>query len=323
MPTINQQQQPSSGGGLRAESPEEKAGWRLLRAWLREQGVAPGETFTVRGTITKIILDGQADAPRYWSKKQRNDKGEEKDWYFVKAATAITDPHFGKPGLLSFPHKNVGAAFFDGRNHDGSRSNLRGGMYNVHLACTGQEPGEKLVAGNGDWNTEDYENRPLLLRIAFEGLVEEGSRYVGTKADLTLFVNGFEKDPDVHKVKAAAFWGERPEANGASAPAPAAQQAIENARVDQTVATERQVRFLYAIGREAEMDEDAVNDWSLELYSREVEELTRRDISTLIDAMQRRRNELVDTRARQAAAGTVTATAEPKKPTNPDDDVDF
>lgn len=57
-------------------------------------------------------------------------------------------------------------------------------------------------------------------------------------------------------------------------------------------ATERQVKFIRAIAREAGLDEQELADWTQELYSQEVDQLNRRDASTLIEALQRRRNEV-------------------------------
>ena len=57
-------------------------------------------------------------------------------------------------------------------------------------------------------------------------------------------------------------------------------------------ATERQVKFIRAIAREAGLDEQELADWSQELYSKPVDQLDRRDASTLIEALQRRRNEV-------------------------------
>ncbi|HEY8601661.1 MAG TPA: hypothetical protein VIL85_24760 [Thermomicrobiales bacterium] len=57
-------------------------------------------------------------------------------------------------------------------------------------------------------------------------------------------------------------------------------------------ATERQVKFIRAIAREAGLDEQELADWTRELYNQEVDQLNRRDASTLIEALQRRRNEV-------------------------------
>lgn len=57
-------------------------------------------------------------------------------------------------------------------------------------------------------------------------------------------------------------------------------------------ATERQVKFIYAIAREGGLDEQELAVWSQELYQQDVDHLNRRDASTLIEALQRRRNEV-------------------------------
>lgn len=57
-------------------------------------------------------------------------------------------------------------------------------------------------------------------------------------------------------------------------------------------ATERQVKFIYAIAREAGLDEQELAAWSQELYAQDVDRLNRRDASTLIEALQRRRGEV-------------------------------
>lgn len=57
-------------------------------------------------------------------------------------------------------------------------------------------------------------------------------------------------------------------------------------------ATERQVKFIYAIAREAGLDEQEVTIWSQDLYSQDIEQLNRRDASSFIEALQRRRNEV-------------------------------
>jgi hypothetical protein len=70
-----------------------------------------------------------------------------------------------------------------------------------------------------------------------------------------------------------------------------ARPAQENDQGSQR-ATERQVRFIYAIAREAGLDEQELADWSQELYKQEVDQLNRRDASALIEALQRRRSEV-------------------------------
>ena len=57
-------------------------------------------------------------------------------------------------------------------------------------------------------------------------------------------------------------------------------------------ATERQVKFIRAIAREAGLDDAELAAWCQEQYNQGVDELNRRDASALIEALQRRRNEV-------------------------------
>ena len=57
-------------------------------------------------------------------------------------------------------------------------------------------------------------------------------------------------------------------------------------------ATERQIKFIHAIAREAGLDEGELESWSEELYGVGVNALNRRDASALIEQLQRRRNEV-------------------------------
>jgi hypothetical protein len=52
------------------------------------------------------------------------------------------------------------------------------------------------------------------------------------------------------------------------------------------------VKFIYAIAREAGLDEQELATWAHELYGKEVDQLSRRDASALIEALQRRRGEV-------------------------------
>ncbi len=56
-------------------------------------------------------------------------------------------------------------------------------------------------------------------------------------------------------------------------------------------ATERQVKFIYAIGKEARLDQAAVDTLSRGLFGGAVNELNRRDATLLIEEVQRQRNE--------------------------------
>lgn len=57
-------------------------------------------------------------------------------------------------------------------------------------------------------------------------------------------------------------------------------------------ATERQIKFIHAIAREAGLDEGELESWSEELYGVGISALNRRDASALIEQLQRRRNEV-------------------------------
>jgi hypothetical protein len=361
MAKMDQTKQPGSGGGTYEETPAQKEGWKKLRAYVREQGLAKGDTFTVKGTVAKIKLDGTDDNPRYFTSKQTNDKGEEKDWPFVKAYCAITDPAFGPPGTLDFPPKNVGASFFDGKTSKGQSPN-RGGMFNLHKAVTGNDPSEALIKGNGSWDTEDYENQPILLRLLFDGKAEVDSPYANRRAGMVLWVNGFEKDREVHKAPAADWDDEDDEEDapfptsmeksaGSSATAAAAKSTVPasssgntisnstdaatiakaNADLSVLPATERQVAFVYALGRECDMDKHMLAGWCEATYECEPEMLTRKEASAAIDALQRKRNELDGITGMQAlkevtpTEGTdeLVGVGVSKKPTPPKDDSDL
>ncbi|HEY8600077.1 MAG TPA: recombinase RecT [Thermomicrobiales bacterium] len=56
-------------------------------------------------------------------------------------------------------------------------------------------------------------------------------------------------------------------------------------------ATQRQVRFIFAIGKEAGLDDLTVDTRAQEMFGGTVEQLNRRDAVLLIEALQRRRNE--------------------------------
>lgn len=74
--------------------------------------------------------------------------------------------------------------------------------------------------------------------------------------------------------------------------APAASAPQPQTDLTQLPATEKQVKFARAIAREAGIDEHELTTWTQELYGQDVDQLNRRDMSTLIEALQRRRNEV-------------------------------
>lgn len=75
-------------------------------------------------------------------------------------------------------------------------------------------------------------------------------------------------------------------------PAGAAYRVVDAPIQRDQRATERQVSFLRRIAREAGLDEAELAAWSQERYRQDVDELNRRDASALIEALQRRRNEV-------------------------------
>lgn len=328
MPAINQSKQPSTGGGTYQETPEQKEAWRKLRAHMRSLNLGVGDTFTVKGTIAKVLLDGTADNPRYFTKKQVKDDRTEYDWPFVKVMAAITDPAFGTPGTLDFPAKNVGASFFDGVTKKGRNPN-RGGMYNLHVAVTGEEPGEALKAGHGSWDTEDYENKPLLLRLVYQGKEEEGSAYADRRLGMKLFIAGFEKDRDVHR--AVADLDDEDDGDeivpfAAPSPSAAVVAARQNADLAATPATDRQLQFLGTLARELGMGNVALDDFAVEIVGHSLGVLTRKQASTVIDALQRERVKDVAPEDRPArkdeGTGELVGVGVSKKPLE-DDDTDF
>jgi hypothetical protein len=322
MPAVNQSKQPSAGGSAYQETPEQKEAWRKLRTYMRSLNLGVGDTFTVKGTIAKILLDGTEDNPRYFTKKQVKDDQTEYDWPFVKVLAAITDPAFGKPGTLDFPAKNVGASFFDGVTKKG-RSPNRGGMYNLHVAVTGEEPGEALKAGHGSWDTEDYENKPLLLRLVYQGKEEEGSAYADRRLGMRLFIAGFEKDRDVHRASADLDDedDDAPWPKGQDVPVPVEVHAtIKNADLAVTPATERQVSFIYALGRELGMSKPEVDGFCEGLFDSEPQLLTRKEASAAIDALQKKR--LDDPAPAEDGKDELVSVRVSKKPLE-DDDTSF
>jgi hypothetical protein len=328
MTKLNQGQQPNTGGGTYQETPEQKEAWKKLRAYMRSLNLGVGDTFTVKGTVAKVLLDGTADHPRYFTKPQVKDDGSTYDWPFVKVMAAITDPAFGRPGVLDFPAKNVGASFFDGVTKKG-RSPNRGGMYNLHVAVTGEEPGDDLKAGRGDWDTEDYENRPILLRLVYQGKEEEGSAYADRRLGMKLFIAGFEKDRDVHRAS-SDLDDEDDDSPFDPDPVVATERNVERVRAQAettraadlsvTPATERQVSFVYAIGREAGMGREEVDGFCEGLFDAGPELLTRKEASTVIDALQRKRNDMPA--PPEDGKDELVGVGVSKKPLE-DDDTDF
>lgn len=329
MPRFNQPQQGGGQGTRFAEGPEEKAAWQKVRQYISREKIMPGETFTLPGTITKIRFNGTDENPSYFTEmvKDRN-TGEMKERHYVYVICAITDPRFGSPGTAGLPPKKVTPNWFDGRNRDGTRGNARGGFYHIHVATLHEEPPQELVSGGADWETEWYENKPILLRLIYLGDEDPGGRYADQRAGMRIFVEGFER------LRAAAQTTD----NGQPTPEAQALQAQANV-AENTGISERQVKFIDALITQAGMDILQGEDFVYKLMGKGVDDLSRGEASTVIDALRRR---VLGTQVAQpdptvsaipatsasssgpppvGAASTVAAGATPTS--GDDDDVDF
>lgn len=336
MPRFNQPQQGGGQGTRFTEGPEEKAAWQKLRQYISREKIMPGETFTLPGTITKIRFNGSDDNPSYFTEmvKDRN-TGEMKERHYVYVICAITDPRFGTPGTAGLPPKKVTPNWFDGRNRDGTRGNARGGFYHIHVAALHEEPPQELVNGGADWETEWYENRPLLLRLVYLGDEDPGGRYADQRAGMRIFVESFER------LREAA------QTTDDGQPTPQAQALQAQANVAENAGiSERQVKFIDALIAQAGMDEMEGFQFVLNLMGKDIDSLTRGEASTIIDALRRRVLEVnppaggpsaasaAPTAAVRSTASTATeAPAQPTSDSTPtrsgtvtrtsDDDVDF
>lgn len=180
----------------RVETAAEKLAWRAMKDEMRKQRISrPDQKFTVPGYIVK--LEGDPNDP---SKPVIIDNAKfnpEKPTRAVLNATVKTT----LPGceLIEF-RKQIGYSFFDGYGRKGDRSpmQMRGGLWHIHYSVTGNEVPKELVDGKVGFDTDDYcgPQHPLLLRLVFKGVIEEGQDYYGTRGNIKLYLDGFEPDPD-------------------------------------------------------------------------------------------------------------------------------
>ena len=186
----------NAGGGTYEESEEEKAAWKQVRQFVRDQRIAVDGRFKVKGYISKFI---ENDGSIFYVTERTDDKtGKAKDWVAVKVLVTINDPRFGEYAVkegLTLPPKTIGASFFDGDVGKKEKLPTRGGMYHVHRAIFHAEPPKTLVK-SGAFDPDLYVNEPLLVEVIFKGAVEKDSQYFGRRGNLTLFVQGFDLDPD-------------------------------------------------------------------------------------------------------------------------------
>ena len=296
----------------REETPEEKAAWMVIRQIVNDLDLMPDQTFELPGKITAIKGDPSDDTGQtpIWKEVQVGPEGKKRkeNMPHLNVQVKLDDPRLA---ALTF-RKDMRISFFDGRMRNSeSRSPFRGAFYHIHRAATGFEPSPALVNGDADFDPAEYCNIPMRVIFLYKGRVKEGDKYFGRTANITVFLDHFE--PSKETARKARLADDANDGYGVDLAAPTGQVRIVDTPVDlaakpqQTAlpvevaaapadpslqrATERQVKFIFAVGREAGMDVDAVQNWSMELYTQEVEELNRRDASTLIEALQRKRNE--------------------------------
>lgn len=284
------------------QTPEEQAReaglWRALRAYIAEKRVLRGWTFELHGRI--VELKGDKDNPGQPRRIPNTYPGAKTAERLVLLAVAeVTEP--GLHGLEFV--RNIGFTFFDG----GANGGNKGGMYLLHQAVLQEEPPRELIDGGGSFDPDIYCKRPVLLSLKYNGDTAPGTPYYGKRDNLDVGLAGFKPDPEAFIETMPS--GSVVTTSGLPQAAPQQEPMKIGDGTDQR-ATERQVKFIYAIAREAGMDENAVNDWSLELYSQEVDQLNRRDAATLIEALQRKRNDL-------PSASPVAAPTRPAPPARP------
>lgn len=180
----------------RVETAAEKLAWRAMKDEMRRQRISrPDQKFTVPGYIVK--LEGDPSDPSKPVIIDNSKFNPEKPTRAVLNATVKTT--LAGCELIEF-RKQIGYSFFDGYGRKGDRSpmQMRGGLWHIHYSVTGEEVPKALVDGKVGFDTDDYcgAQHPLLLRLVFKGVIEEGQDYYGTRGNIKLFLDGFEPDPD-------------------------------------------------------------------------------------------------------------------------------
>jgi hypothetical protein len=148
---------------------------------------------------------------------------------------------------------------------------------------------------------------------------------------MKLFIAGFEKDRDVHRASSdlddedddAPFVGASTAAAKSSASSTAAVEAVKsNADLSVTPATDRQVQFIGTLGRELGMDNVALDDFAVGIVGHSLGVLTRKQASTVIDALQRERVNDAAGQEREDGKDELVAVGVSKKSLE-DDDTSF
>jgi len=192
MAKVNPDEQDPQVRGTFVETPEAKQVWRRIRKLIKSAQLLEGDTLDLKGVVTKVEL---GPGNRYFREERKQKDGTTKPWFYVKVSATLTDPQaIGDDEPLALQPKKVGASFFNGVNRDGSRSPFRGGMYDLHRATFHAEPSQGLIDGEEPWDTDDCAGVPLILRFTYNGVEEEGSQYYGTKANMKIFLQTFDRD---------------------------------------------------------------------------------------------------------------------------------
>ena len=192
------------GGGEYSETNGQKRGWyNLIMSFMSNLNPRPlpNTEFLIKGEIAEFIFDNGKYFTEEQTIKDGPRKGQKKTRSYVKILGRITEPSVvaGDPRdeefALEFPPKKTTVSFFNGVTKRG-RTNNTGGMFDVHFAVTHEEPSQELQDGYGRWDTDDYVNKPVLLRILYMGKTQEDSPYFNRRGKRTFYLNGFERDPD-------------------------------------------------------------------------------------------------------------------------------
>lgn len=288
----------------REETPEEKAAWLAIRKHINDLGLIEDQQFDLPGRIVGIAGDPEnPDAP-IWKKIKNRRTGVEEDQAFLKVSVKLDDPKFAALNIV----KDMRISFFDGNLRGQPQKSLfRGQFYHIHRAATGREPSPGLVNGTEGFDPADYCNIPMRVFFLYQGRVKEGEEYYGTRANLKVWLDHFE--PTVETIKRAraaddddGYGDDQPSpfvpgpdqpttVVTDSAPAAEAKPASAGDKPTPRVITDWERKFIMGLGRECGIDADDLENWSLELYGTEIADLSRRDGSSFIEALQRRRNE--------------------------------
>ena len=183
----------------RVETAAEKLAWRAMKDEMRKQRISRSDQmFTVPGYIVKLEGDPADPGKPIMADNSKYNKDGSKPFRAVLNCTAkVTLPGCE---LIEF-RKTIGFSFADGwRRGSSERSpmQMRGGLWHIHYSVTGQEVPKELVESKVGFDTDDYcgPQHPLLLRLVFKGVIEEGQDYYGTRGNIKLYLDGFEPDPD-------------------------------------------------------------------------------------------------------------------------------